>query len=107
MERIRKTIEKGIEGTNFFIDNKNPDPFGTSFCICNKRSKNVLSVAYYRGECSALHIKVSEFPSIHPKMGGNHMKKESFIEAKSAEEILEWLNTEKFYEPCEVWNPFE
>jgi hypothetical protein len=35
------------------------------------------------------------------------MKKESFIEAKSAEEILEWLNTEKFYEPCEVWNPFQ
>lgn len=98
MEALRKTIEKGIEGTDFFIDTKNPDPFGTSFVICNKHSSNCLSVAHYRGETSALHVRVTEFPSILPKMNGDYIKKESFIEAKTAKEILEWLKTNAFYE---------
>lgn len=99
MDTLRKTIEKGIEGTDYYIEKKNPDPLHLSFVIRSKKSDNMLSVAYYRREYSAIHMCISEFPSIHPRMNGRYESTQKSIEIKSAEDIVEWLKTDKFHEP--------
>jgi hypothetical protein len=96
MESLKKKITDGIKGTNFFIDTRNDDSL--SFLIRSKGSDNILSVAYYRGECTAMHGRQSEFPSILPQMKGKPSRTIDFIAACSAEEIIDWLKTEKFYE---------
>jgi hypothetical protein len=51
-----------LKGSQYYLD-KEVDPFHLSHVICSEKSDNKISIARYKGELSAIHIVVSEYPS--------------------------------------------
>jgi hypothetical protein len=98
---LEDEIKQLLNADYLYVDNK-IDPLNTSVVIASNKSYNLVSVARYRGDCSAIHYIISEWPSILPKNRGLQEKRSKFFEFRDINDIIHWMDkyidsTDPFY----------
>jgi hypothetical protein len=87
----KQEFTKLLKEGRFYVDNSIRDWAGLSSVIRSAKSENLLSIAY-RGEYSAIHYVISEFPSILPKDGGKQTVKGELFSFRNISDIEHWMD---------------
>ncbi len=89
---VAKQILELVKGGQFYLDTSRPDPLKMSAVINSTQSENMISIACYRGDYSAVHCIVEEFPSINPKRWGQQKKKVTLFDFYTPADIAHWMD---------------
>lgn len=80
-----------LEGGHFYLDTTQADPWNISVIVCSKKSDNMISIASYKGEYSAVHCVVDEFASILPRHRGQQKKKTQLFTFRAIADLAHWM----------------
>lgn len=100
-----KEVLELLNGEHFYLDPSQRDPWNMSFVLCSRKSDNMISLACLKGEFSAVHCVVDEFPSILPKHRGQQKKKAELFTFYEPSDIAHWM--EKYMDSSKPFYPRE
>lgn len=101
MTAAREVLEL-LKGEHFYLDPVQADPWNISAVVCSTKSDNMISIASYKGDYSAVHCIVDEFPSISPAHLGQQKKKTHMFTFRGPADLAHWMkkymdSNEPFY----------
>ena len=92
-----------LEGGHFYLDTTQKDPWNISVIVCSRKSDNMISIASYKGEYSAVHCVVDEFASILPRHRGQQKKKTQLFGFRAIADLAHWMK--KYMDSREPFYP--
>ena len=100
---VAKEVVELLKGTHFYLDTTQVDPWRMTYVLCSHKSDNMISLACLKGEYSAVHCIVDDFPSILPKHRGLQKKKAELFSFYEPSDIAHWM--EKYMDSSKPFYP--
>jgi hypothetical protein len=98
-----KEVLELLEGEHFYLDTAQADPWKLSCVLGSTKSENMISIACFRGDYSAVHCVVDEFPSISPAHLGQQKKKTQLFTFRAPADLAHWMK--KYMDSSEPFYP--